>query len=236
LTAGPVAAQPRRTVWDGVFTAGQAARGKTIFAVACAACHGADLTSENRPPLKGEAFLNRWMEDTLDSLFSRVKSMPPNGANLGEAAYVDLVAFLLEANAFPAGERELAAEGIAGIRVQGKNGPGPVPNFSLVDVVGCLARGPRDTGMLTSGSEPVRTRNPVQPTASEMTAARAKPLGSQTFQLLDAAYFSSAFRPEAHESQKVNAKGFLIRAATDVKINVTWVEMLAADCGRATDR
>ena len=31
---------------------------------------------------------------------------------------------------------------------------------------------------------------------------------------------------------KINAKGFLIRSGTDVKINVTWAEVLAADCGR----
>ena len=71
----------------------------------------------------------------------------------------------------------------------------------------------------------------MQPTESEIAAARAKPLGSQTFQLLDVDYFSNDFHPEAHAGQKVNAKGFLIRAGTEVRINVTWVEMLAADCG-----
>jgi cytochrome c553 len=232
LNTGPVAAQTRRSVWDGVFTAGQAARGRAIFAATCAECHGADLSGVNRPPLKGEVFLNHWMEGSLDALFTRVKSMPPNRANLGDIAYVDLLAFLLDANAFPAGPQELAVEGIPNIQVQGKNGPGPVPNFALVDVVGCFARGPHDTWMLTHGSEPARTRSPMQPTESEIAAARAKPLGSQTFQLLDAAYFSSKFLPEAHAGHRVIAKGFLIRTGTDVRINVTWVEVLAADCGR----
>ena len=232
LSAGPVAAQPRRTVWDGVFTAEQAARGKTIFAATCAACHGADLNGVNGPALKGDVFLNHWMEGSLDALFANVKSMPPNRANLGDIAYVDLLAFLLDANAFPAGAQELNAEAIPNIQVQGKNGPAPVPNFALVDVVGCLARGPQDTWVLTKGSEPARTRSPMQPTESEIAAARVKPLGSQTFQLLDVEYFSNAFHAEAHAGHKVNAKGFLIRAGTDVKINVTWVEMLAADCGR----
>jgi cytochrome c5 len=232
LNAGPLAAQSRRTVWDGVFTSEQAARGKTIFASTCTACHGADLSGVNRPPLKGEVFLNHWMEGSLDALFTHVKSMPPNRANLGDTAYVDLLAFLLDANAFPAGAQELNTEAIPNIQVQGKNGPAPVPSFALVDVVGCLARGPHDTWMLTNGSEPARTRSPNQPTESEIAAARAKPPGSQTFQLLDVEYFSNAFHPEAHAGHKVNAKGFLIRTATDVRINVTWVEMLAADCGR----
>jgi S-disulfanyl-L-cysteine oxidoreductase SoxD len=231
LSAVPVAAEPRKTVWDGVFTAEQAVRGKTMFATTCAACHGADLSGGNGPALKGEVFVNHWMEGSLDALFARVKSMPPNRANLGGSAYVDLVAFLLDANAFPAGAQELNAEAIPGIQIQGKNGPAPVPNFALVDVVGCFARGPHDTWMLSNGSELVRTRSPMQPTESEIAAARAKPLGSQTYQLMDVEYFSNAFHPEAHAGQKVNAKGFLIRTGTDAKINVTWVEMLATDCG-----
>ena len=232
VAVGPVAAQARRTVWDGVFTAEQAARGKTMFASTCAACHAADLSGGNGSGLKGEVFVNHWMEGSLDALFTRVKSMPPNRANLGGSAYVELVAFLLDANAFPAGAQELTAEAIPGIQIQGKNGPAPVPNFALVEVVGCFVRGTHDTVMLSNGSEPVRTRNPMQPTESEIAAARAKPLGSQTFQLLDVEYFSNAFHPEAHAGHKVDAKGFLIRSGTGVKINVTWVEMLAADCGR----
>jgi mono/diheme cytochrome c family protein len=234
LIASPVAAQTRRTVWDGVFTAEQAARGKTVFATTCAACHAADLSGANGPALKGEVFATHWMEGSLDALFARVKSMPPNRANLGSSAYVDLVAFLLDANAFPAGAQQLNAESMPAIQIQGKNGPAPVPNFALVDVVGCFARGPNDTWMLTSGSEPVRTRSPMQPTEAELAAARAKPLGSQSLQLLDVEYFSNAFHPDAHVGHKVDAKGFLMRAGADLKINVTWVEMLAADCGHSS--
>jgi len=232
LSAGPIAAQTRKTVWDGVFTAEQAARGKTTFATACTACHGTDLSGGNGPALKGEVFVNHWMEGSLDALFTHVKSMPPNRANLASIAYIDLLAFLLDANAFPAGAQELNTAATPDIQIQGKNGPAPVPNFALVDVVGCFARGTDDTWMLTNGSEPLRTRSPMQPTESEIAAARAKPLGSQKFQLLDAEYFSNAFHPEAHAGHKVNAKGFLMRSGTNAKINVTWVEMLAADCGR----
>ncbi len=232
LGAVSASAETRRTVWDGVFTGEQAARGKAMFGTTCAACHGADLGGGNGPPLKGEGFVNHWMEGSLDALFGRVKSMPPNSANLDGAAYVDLVAYLLDANAFPAGAQELKAEVIPDIQVQGKNGPAPVPNFALVDVVGCFVPGPNDTWTLTKGTEPVRTRSPMQPTEPEIAAAKAKPLGTQTFQLLDVEYFSNAFHPEAHAGHRVNAKGFLMRTGNDAKINVTWVEMLATDCGR----
>jgi len=228
---GPLAAQTRRTVWDGVFAPEQATRGKAMFATTCAACHAADLSGANGPALKGDVFVAHWMEGSLDGLFARVKSMPPNRANLGESAYLDLVAFLLDANAFPAGKQELKAEAVPGIQIQGKNGPAPVPNFALVDVVGCFARGPQDTWTLTNASDPVRTRSPVQPTEPEIAAAKAKPLGSQAIQLQDVEYFSNAFHPESQIGHRVNAKGFLMRTGSDVKINVTWVEMLAADCG-----
>src|SRR5262245_61881593 len=82
LDVDSVGAEIRRTVWDGVFTAEQAARGKAIFAGTCAGCHGADLNAANRPALRGEGFLNHWMEDSLDALLTRVKSMPTSGTKL----------------------------------------------------------------------------------------------------------------------------------------------------------
>ena len=229
LVPNPLNAQLRGTTSDGVFTSAQAARGKAHFAAACAECHGADLISPNRPPLKGQRFLDHWTEGRLDALFARIKSMPSR-ANLNESAYVEVLAFLLDANGFPTGTRDLDAEAISDTWVQGKNGPGPVPNFALVDVVACFTRAPHDRWILTLGSEPVRTRLPLRPSKSEIAAAKAKPLGSHTFQLLDVEYFSGTFRPQAHAGHKVNAKGFLIRAGSDERINVTWIEGLAGDC------
>jgi mono/diheme cytochrome c family protein len=232
LNVAPASAQTRRTVWDRVFTTAQAERGKAIFGTTCASCHAADLSGGRGPELRGETFRNHWMEGSLDRLFARVKSMPPNGANLGSAESIDVLAYLLDVNDFPAGAQELKAEAVPDIQIQGKDGPAPVPNFALVQVVGCFARGPNDTWMLSSGSEPVRTGSPTQSTESEIAAARAKPLGSQTFELMDVEYFSNAFHPDTHAGNKVNAKGFLIRSRSDSKINVTWIEMLAADCVR----
>lgn len=231
IAGGTAAAQsPRKTVWNGVFTADQAARGSKLYAVNCTACHGENLGGANAPALKGDLFLNHWMEDSANSLFGRVKSMPPNRATLGEPAYVDILAFLLEANAFPSGAEELKADALPSVQIEGKNGPGVVPNFALVDVVGCLAQGPDMSWMLTSGSEPARTRSPMAPTPDELAAAVAKPLGSQRFQLLDIDYFSNRFKAADHLGHKMNAKGFLIRTANDVRINLTWVEMAAPGC------
>jgi len=231
LIPDPMAAQNRRTTSDGVFTSAQAARGKTHYAAACAECHGANLISPTRPPLNGEPFLNHWAEGGLDALFGRVKSMPAR-ANLSERAYLEVLAFLLDANGFPAGSQELDGTAIPNIWIQGKNGPGPVPNFALVDVVACFTRGPHDGWILTNGSEPIRTRSPLRPSPPEIAAAKARPLGPHTFQILDVDYFSGAFRPQAHAGKKVNAKGFLIRTESDERINVAWIEPVAEDCSR----
>jgi hypothetical protein len=233
ICAGPVPAQVnRKTVWNGVFTAEQAARGSKLFASNCTSCHGENLGGGNAPALKGELFLNHWMEDSASALFTRVKSMPPNRATLGDAAYVDILAFLLETSAFPAGSEELKPDAVPNIQIEGKNGPGAVPNFSLIDVVGCLTQGPEMSWLLTNGTVPVRSRNPVQPTPAEVEAAAAKPTANQRYVLLDVDYFSNTFRASDHVGHKMNAKGFLIRTANDVRLNVTWLEMVSPQCGQ----
>src|SRR5258708_2648944 len=51
---------PARNVWDGVFTADQAAQGKALFETKCAICHGAELNgAEMAPPLAGGRFLGK---------------------------------------------------------------------------------------------------------------------------------------------------------------------------------
>ena len=63
----------RVTVWDGVYTAGQAARGKAVYDSHCAACHGSDLSgSSEARPLAGERFMQDWREDNVNSLFTRI--------------------------------------------------------------------------------------------------------------------------------------------------------------------
>ena len=55
------AAQTTRSVWDGVYTTEQAARGKALFTKECAACHGPELTGgESAPPLEGGGFISNW--------------------------------------------------------------------------------------------------------------------------------------------------------------------------------
>ena len=97
------AGQDGRTVWDGVYTAGQAARGKVVYDTSCGACHLPDMSgSDEARPLAGERFMQDWREDTLHTLFVRIRNLMPfdEPATLSADAYLDSVAYILEFNGF----------------------------------------------------------------------------------------------------------------------------------------
>ena len=216
------------TVWDGVYTADQAARGKVVYDSHCSSCHLADLGgSQEARPLAGDRFMEDWREDTLHSLFTRIRSLMPfdDPATLGDEAYLDSVAYILQFNGFPAGTRELRPDGLADIRIEGREGPASVPSFALVQVVGCLTRGADNSWSLTRSTEAVRTRDPSASTADELLARVAEPLGAQTFTLMNA-YPD----PVPHAGHKMEAKGFLIRGPDEDRINVSTLGMVAPVC------
>jgi mono/diheme cytochrome c family protein len=100
-----------RTVWDSVFSSAQAARGESAYAKGCARCHGAALTGgDQSPPLAGAAFLGNWNAQSLYDLHSRIKStMPSDSVGIYDQKFVtDVIAFMLKANGFPAGNAELS--------------------------------------------------------------------------------------------------------------------------------
>lgn len=99
-----------RSVWDGVYTEEQAKRGEPIYQKECALCHGATLTGgESAPPLTGGAFMANWNGLTMGDLFDRVRKTMPlsNPGRLTRQQDADILAFLLSANKFPAGNAEL---------------------------------------------------------------------------------------------------------------------------------
>jgi mono/diheme cytochrome c family protein len=105
-----------KTVWDSVYTIEQAARGESSYAKGCARCHGAALTgSDQSPPLTGSAFLGNWNGQSLIDLQQRIKTtMPSDSIGIYDTKFVtDVLAFILKANGFPAGQAELAADDAA---------------------------------------------------------------------------------------------------------------------------
>jgi mono/diheme cytochrome c family protein len=219
---------PTATVWHGVYTDAQAARGKSAYATHCASCHRDDLSGYNNI-LKGQRFMEKYRESTLHLLFDKTRTTMPRGApaSLTDKAYVDIVAYMLEVNEFPAGAKELRVDELSRIHLVGRNGPEQVPNFALVRVVGCLTTNPSDGAwMLMHSTDPVRTGNP-QPAAGEREAAEGLPLGPRAYRLL----VSAAYTPQPLKGHKVEVRGFLIRRPTESRLNITSLETLDPSCG-----
>jgi len=116
LLTAAVAANAReaqgRTVWDGIYTDAQAERGGASYKQSCIGCHREDLRGDNTAPsLVGESFTFLWGDMEVGELSARIqKVMPPDRpGSLPVQTYIDLVAFILQKNAFPAGNQELGA-------------------------------------------------------------------------------------------------------------------------------
>ncbi|HEX4637007.1 MAG TPA: cytochrome c [Rhizomicrobium sp.] len=111
LAAMAAAAQAQTaSIWDGVYTEAQAARGNAGFADHCARCHGADLGGTGEAPaLSGPQFLSDFDGLSLGDLFDRIRTTMPQDdpGGLTRDQYADMLAFLLKANALPSGAKEL---------------------------------------------------------------------------------------------------------------------------------
>jgi mono/diheme cytochrome c family protein len=222
-TAKPV------SVWDGVYSPSQAARGKQSYEKSCASCHRSDLRGANGRALVGPRFWQDWGEDTLNSLYAVTRATMPRGTagSLDDQTYLDIVAYVLQANDYPAGSSDLTADRVEAVRVIGKDGPGPVPNFALVTVVGCLVSQPGGVWSLRNATEPLRTRNPDPSKDTERTRSLALTPTEHSFELMDV-YTAG----EGHDGHRMEIKGLLIRGTRGApdKLNMTGMQMLAADC------
>jgi quinoprotein glucose dehydrogenase len=220
----------KRGIWDGVFSAAQAERGKSAFLTGrCGGCHMVDLSGDRGPALKGESFISHWENGSVNSLFAKIRdTMPPNSPNeTTDDAKIDVVAFLLQSNGFPAGGSELKtdAEALDSIEIVRKVQGAKAPNFALVQVIGCLNQGSGNGWVLTSTTEPIVTKL-EEATPAVLKDALGKPLGAETFQLVSV----TSFKPESHKGQKVEARGLLYRDAADARINLTSLQMLGPSC------
>lgn len=105
-----VIAQTSATAADGVYTTGQAQRGRASYEAECQACHGAALTGGLGPPLAGPGFLREWDRRPLAELVDKIEHTMPatKPGTLSRAQATDLAAYLLQTNAFKAGAADLA--------------------------------------------------------------------------------------------------------------------------------
>jgi mono/diheme cytochrome c family protein len=220
----------QRGVWDGIFTAAQADRGGKAVA-RCQGCHGPQLGGTDRAPaLKGPAFLADWEDGSVNRLFTKIRdTMPPaNTDSLSPETKLDVLAYLLRENGFPTGTSELAlnTEALDNLQIARKGGDSGAPNFSLVQVVGCLAPDQATGWKLTKASEPMVVRDNT-PSAAALTTAGGKSLGGLTFGLVSV---DATTRTGALNGRKVEARGLLYRDGTYADLNLTSLKPVSSDC------
>ena len=226
----PRAQEAGPTVADRVYSDAQAARGASVYDAACAGCHRADLGGNTGPALRDERFARQFAGKDLRALFNRIATtMPRNApASLGDNAYLDVVAYMLKENGFPAGPGELKTDALDAIRVlPGRpKPPPPVGDFSYVELVGCLSADSRDGSSRSVHWTLTRASDPATATTSPSTTPADKTLGTQTVYLVDA----MAYAPEQHKGQKVYVRGLLVRLPGEQRMTISALEALSPTC------
>jgi mono/diheme cytochrome c family protein len=224
--SGVHAQSPTPRIWQGVYSAAQAERGKTAYDTSCVRCHGADLAGTTAPALKGARFMETWGGENVSRLFEKIRdTMPPLfGTFVSDEAKLEIVAYILQTNAFPSGKADLAPADLNAIQILAKGADSRVQNFALVQVVGCLAR--EEHGWrLTQTGEAAATTAPT-PTADALSQAAAKPLGTGSYRLLSAAPFD----PASQLGQKVEARGLIYDEPGNARLTVTSLKSVGSAC------
>jgi mono/diheme cytochrome c family protein len=101
-----------------LYNAEQASAGRAAYQTNCAACHAPDLTGREGPQLVGANFMARWGEKSAGEFIAFMRStMPPGaGGSLPDQTYVNLAAFIFDANGAHSGDRSLTAESNVALR------------------------------------------------------------------------------------------------------------------------
>jgi S-disulfanyl-L-cysteine oxidoreductase SoxD len=211
-------------IWEGVYTEAQATRGREAYLKSCTNCHNLDLAGSVRgPALKGDRFMSTWQNGSVANLYRKIRDFMPATYpdSVAEDVKIDVLAYLLKENSFPAGKAELRLDekDLEEIQITQKGSSG-VPNFTLVQVFGCLEGGSETKWKLTHATEPV---------AIKEDAPRGKApqrFGAATFLLVSAGQFN----PESHRRQQMEARGLLYRDASGARLNLTSFERNGVPC------
>jgi hypothetical protein len=221
------------SVLDGVYTPAQARRGQEQFEQHCASCHRRDLDGFSAPPLKGDRFLDQWREFPLEVLFDVLQAQMPlgNPGGLPAGTYLDITAYLLEANGLPPGRPELSREAAARVLFVAPTGPRPLPTSSPALIAGCMTKEPGNGWFLTSASEPARTLDPYGFTDRELSTASQTAFGAEVFRLQNLEDLpGSTGAADRLVGRKVVAKGILIRHEKGNRLNVGTLHALGDTC------
>jgi len=100
--ASSVAAQEKKSVKSGVYTAAQADRGQGLYRSKCASCHAPNRFTDD---LFYTSFAGKPLWEMFDVISDTMPEDNPGGMKKEE--YADVIAYLLKLNNFPTGSVDL---------------------------------------------------------------------------------------------------------------------------------
>jgi alcohol dehydrogenase (cytochrome c) len=97
---------------QALYTAEQATAGRAAYQANCASCHAPDLSGREGPQLAGGNFIRQWGDRSAGDLIGFMRATMPPGVSgsLPDQTYVNLAAFILDANSARPSGRPLTAE------------------------------------------------------------------------------------------------------------------------------
>lgn len=112
LTLFGVATAPAHLFAAGLFSETQMTRGKAAYERHCTECHHVSLRGTGHgPPLVGASFLSKWSGGPANELLQYIRNSMSTTvpATTGEGVFADMTAYVLRANGFAAGDRDMTS-------------------------------------------------------------------------------------------------------------------------------
>jgi PQQ-dependent dehydrogenase (methanol/ethanol family) len=122
LLAGSVS-EAQRT---GHYTQAQAVAGAVVYGAKCSQCHGVNLQGQSGPALVGAPFRAYvGTSGTAATLYNFIHTQMPadKPGSLSQQQYLDVTAYLLSRNGYPAGDQPLTPAALAQVSLHGANAP-----------------------------------------------------------------------------------------------------------------
>ena len=125
VSSTPARATVEKTTNDGVYTKAQADGAKAQYDKICAECHAFTVAAKKKPkdlPLGDEPFITSWDGRTLGELVTTIVTTMPNdgSAAVSDDEAVNLVAYILQQNGYPAGQSALTKAGASEVVLRPK--------------------------------------------------------------------------------------------------------------------
>jgi mono/diheme cytochrome c family protein len=143
FAASALAAQagPPASLGSGVYSPAQAAQGRELYRAQCAECHGAALEGASGPPLVGDAFLSNWSARPLSTVAGKIQNTMPfnQPGSLSRPQSTALLAYMLQAGKFPAGQIELNDDVLAKVTMPVVRAATRTPEGNLAELMRAIA-------------------------------------------------------------------------------------------------